>query len=350
MPRRRTQGLKTYRTGLWSLDPRGYPKPPYRGRGWHVDIRVPTFVVRDEEQYFQAMLKRYGYCPPILESVSLPDGQISRTHASELLIRARSRFVAQRAANLILAAILLQDAQLLVSDEIIAFPGDESDPEDLHPLEISRLRGQQWSQSGLAKASCLAAKASHRKLLKYALLKYWMSHRICSVPWMEFHPDYSRRFGVEPTPENHVILAQSIVAAYGAIEELGFDVRASQQRPSMKGGRWNPRVKAHLENRLRRGGIDLTERFDWTIRGTPTRIERTRPVPAGPRPRYARGSVRDRWIQVVDAIAYASWLRSKVSAHRISNLSTSLTPYEVHNVQMLARRLLLETMGFWRKL
>ena len=55
----------------------------------------------------------------------------------------------------------------------------------------------------------------------------------------------------------------------------------------------------------------------------------------------------DIYVKLIDAIAYASWLRSSVSAHRISRLSKSLTVYDVANIQHLARRLLLETLGFW---
>ena len=53
-------------------------------------------------------------------------------------------------------------------------------------------------------------------------------------------------------------------------------------------------------------------------------------------------------LQITDAIDYASWLRSKISAHRLSDLASSLSYYDVVNVQDLARRLLLEHLGFWK--
>lgn len=58
--------------------------------------------------------------------------------------------------------------------------------------------------------------------------------------------------------------------------------------------------------------------------------------------------MRDVYVEVIDGIAYASWLRSSISAHRLPRLARSLTTYDVANVQHLARRLLLEVLGFWR--
>ena len=58
----------------------------------------------------------------------------------------------------------------------------------------------------------------------------------------------------------------------------------------------------------------------------------------------ACGNVPDGWMDIVDAIACASWLRSKVASHRLGELATSLSPYDVENVQGLATRLLLECL------
>ena len=59
--------------------------------------------------------------------------------------------------------------------------------------------------------------------------------------------------------------------------------------------------------------------------------------------------MRDVFVEVVDAIAHVSWLRSRVAAHRMDeSLVKVLSQYEVANAQFLARRLLLEKMGFWR--
>jgi len=54
-------------------------------------------------------------------------------------------------------------------------------------------------------------------------------------------------------------------------------------------------------------------------------------------------------MMVIDAINYASFLRSSIAAHKSDpNMLRVLSIYDVANVQFLARRLILETMGFWR--
>jgi hypothetical protein len=58
---------------------------------------------------------------------------------------------------------------------------------------------------------------------------------------METHPTEGSRFGVELDPSNHVLFAQAIIAAYSVIEELGFEVRASNKNPSRLNGKMEPR-------------------------------------------------------------------------------------------------------------
>jgi hypothetical protein len=59
--------------------------------------------------------------------------------------------------------------------------------------------------------------------------------------------------------------------------------------------------------------------------------------------------VRDVELSLIDGIAMASWLRSKVSTHRFSEKVRSLTPYDIHNVQSLARLLLLGRCKLWKR-
>ena len=115
-------------------------------------------------------------------------------------------------------------------------------------------------------------------------------------------------------------------------------------------GKWNPIVKSDLENRLNNSGVDLSERLLWLVRGKPNRIEVKRTPELKSKMRWSTGKVRDAEIEVIDAILYASWLRSKVSSHKTNKLTYSLSPYDVENIQHLARRLLLEALGYWRYL
>lgn len=62
--------------------------------------------------------------------------------------------------------------------------------------------------------------------------------------------------------------------------------------------------------------------------------------------------MRDGQMHVSDGIAYASFLRSSIAAHGSGekNYLRVLSVYDVANVQFLARRLLLESLGYWQYL
>jgi len=149
----------------------------------------------------------------------------------------------------------------------------------------------------------------------------------------------------------HTYLAHAIVLAYGAIEEMGLDVRASNKRPSFKDGAWNPPVLNDLERRLRAAGVDPYDTVVWGVRGPRTRLERARPPKAQSRAPWTRWpDVRDVNVTVVDAIAHASWLRSKVTAHAGNkDLVRVLSPHDVANAQQVARFLLLTKHGILRR-
>ena len=62
---------------------------------------------------------------------------------------------------------------------------------------------------------------------------------------------------------------------------------------------------------------------------------------------WAYGNVRDCEILLIDAINYVSWLRSKIASHKVDRDIKLLSVYDVDNAQHLARRLILESLGFW---
>jgi hypothetical protein len=142
----------------------------------------------------------------------------------------------------------------------------------------------------------------------------------------------------------------AVTLAYSAIEELGLEIRGSQKNPSnMPDGTWNPSVKADVEARLRKSGIDVSSAAIWTLRGPRMRIEKLRPPPSAGKPSWSRGSVRDVNVRLIDALALASWLRSSTTTHRFTDTARSLTVYDAHNVQALVRRLIMEKFGFWQR-
>jgi hypothetical protein len=199
-------------------------------------------------------------------------------------------------------------------------------------------------------AGCLlAVKTALSRPLTYALAKIWMSYQMFSIDGLDLDPANFPVLPKSPHPFDHIAYAQAIVLAYAAIEELALEIRASAQNPSRKNGKWNPEVRNDLIKRLQKAGIDLDEKFPWNLRGPTTKLEQGHPPQViSPAP-WAKWRVRDGFVEVIDAIAHASWLRSKVSAHRSRyEFMRVLSVYEVANCQYLARRLFLERCGFWR--
>jgi len=233
--------------------------------------------------------------------------------------------------------------------EPMAFPADGRASEGLDEIGLIRARQRGYSGQNIPLACMIAAKASFRRAHTYALFKLMLSYELHSLHTMDLEPHYSPYLPKSAFPYDHVSLAQAVVLAYGVLEELGLEVRASEKRPSMIGGEWNPDVRNELERRLRQARINLAETVLWLRRGPRTRLEKERPPRIVSKAAWAyRRDVRDVEVQVIDAIADLSWLRSKVAAHKMRELATVLRPYDVSNAQNLARRLLLEKLGFWR--
>jgi hypothetical protein len=260
----------------------------------------------------------------------------------EIMIRAADAATAERAFNQFVAAMAVCESGITFCPE----------PFTIELREAGTARGQPsyMSTSGLISACMLANRASRKRALSYALHKLHLSYRSVSPHIRDLDPSsYPRRFGVYKDPIFHVYLANAITLAYSAIEEMELQIRASKENPTrMPDGTWNPKVKSDLELRLQKAGINLKEPHIWTLRGPKTRIEKLRRPIGTSKPRWSRGQVRDISMPVIDALAMASWLRSHTSTHRFTDTAQSLTAYDAHNVQSLARRLLMGTLGFWR--
>jgi hypothetical protein len=176
---------------------------------------------------------------------------------------------------------------------------------------------------------------------------------IMSVPAIALDPTHSPNIPRSVFPEDHVRMTTAITSAYSSIEELGLTIRASDKRPSRIDGAWNPVVRDELEQRLKKAGVNLAEEFYWNLRGERTRIEIKRPPEITKRAPWAISNlVRDGQIHVSDALTQASFIRSQIAAHSHHDKGyiRVLSVYEVANIQFLARRLLLESLGFRRYL
>lgn len=290
------------------------PRPPYKGLGW--------------------------------EATAVPHQQVHcRYRRSEIALLARSWASAQRALDLIIGCFNLLAGECVL-DRLTAHNAIE--PKWMSPDE--RMTAfVTVSTHSIPLACAVAAKASHRRKWVYAVEKYMFSLSIYYVSVMDHDPAWgSPHLPVSSLPSDHIKFAHAIVSAYGVVEDLGLMVGASAQKPSRINGEWNPAVKHDLEGRLTKAGVDIGETILWAVRGPKRKIELRRPVPSVTKAPWSRWTVRDCEVPLVDAIAYAEWLRSAVASHATKDLTRVISPYDVINVQHLARRLLLETLGFWR--
>ena len=265
-----------------------------------------------------------------------------------MTIIAPNRSTAERAANLIHGAMLLLDgsnhsSHLLPGENAEVYPSDGYT--GLNEFLKHTFRGT----SHIPLACLIAAKASRRRHLVYALAKLRLSYELFSAPGMALNPSSGPNIPKSHLPEEHIRLAYAIVLANACIEELGLRVPAHANKPSWINGSWNPVVRQELEETLRRSGIDLNEPFYWNIRGGRTRLERKRPPKLTHKAPWSGQHVRDGAMHIADAIAYVGWLRSNVAAHTAKQpMMKVLSIYDVANAQFVARRLLMEAMGIWR--
>lgn len=304
-----------FRTGLLvtkSGHRHSYPKPPFKGRGWHIDYSVYS-------------------------------GRHHRD-CDEVVIYAQKQLAAQKILNVTSNCMELINGQRVNPfGEMSLLAYNENDDNG-----ISHFNRQFFETSCTPLACSLATKVTCKNVYIYALAKYNFSVSLYNRDLVDLEPWSSPHLPVSKHPEDHVAFCHAIVAAYSVLEEMGLEVRASNTRPSMINGKWNPEVRFDLENRLRKARINLSEKMLWTIRGPRRKIESKKQINTSEKMPWSFGPVRDAGVEIVDAIAYASWLRSKVSSHKTIDITRSISPYDVISTQHLARRLLLEHFGMWR--
>ena len=315
-----------FATGFVSTDHFEYPPAQFRGRNWRIRF-VPQTEARSTTS------RRLGN---------------SVIASKEVFIIAKSKTVARRvASNVVGAMTLLEGSSVLIGNVSDALDWQHDPPSNIKRLHAIR----SWSMRGFPLACRIAARVSYSLRLQYALAKFKLSCETSSFDWIDLDPDHSETIPRWHRAEDHVRLATAIVLAYSVLEELGLEVRASASNPSSINGQWNPVVKRELEDRLKRAGIDLSDPVVWSVRGGKSLLEAERPkhlYVTSTRTPWTRWDIRDRHVEVVDAIGHASFLRSKVSSHRLKpSWVRMLSAYDVANVQHLARRLFLETVGYW---
>lgn len=204
-------------------------------------------------------------------------------------------------------------------------------------------------QPNLSVAIALAAEAWSDMRLVYAIHKLSQSLECKSITWWSALPRHGQVF--EKYSEFHSIhvnTASSINLAFSAIEELNLQVLSSLKDKRFMDGDWNPAVLKKTNAKLKEVGIEPDQPVPWIQRGNKTLAEEAIKPKLGKLEKYSDGElVRDRELSLADALHYCSYLRNFMTTHALSSEAQFLGPYEVHNVQSVARRLILSKCGLW---
>ena len=270
----------------------------------------------------------------------------------EIIICAKHWKTAQQASNLIYSSLILERGDTMngvISNQPYVYSEQDGMPDKMPKRIFDLIKNNFLITPDLSTACLLAMKASKSKHVCYAISKYKLSCEIYSTATIDLDPFHSENLKLSPFIEDHVLFSTSITLSYSAIEDLKLNIKAGQNNPSkLTNGEWNPSVKNDLEERLINAGININEPLLWAVRGTPRKIDKLRPPIAVSKPYKSSKTVRDVEVKLIDALNDASWLRSKVSTHGSTHLTPSLSPYDVANVQHLTRRLILESLGYWK--
>jgi hypothetical protein len=299
-------------------------------------------VVPRKEALLRERLKGKGW-----EVHFAPLGDCSTgSNGNTVLILAKTWEKAHRSLDLIL------DSLILCHGELFNWPVqltvyNAKEPKNLPSHLGGNLEDQSFSTPGIVKACEVAVRASRANSSIYAITKYAFSMKLFSVYAIDQEPFRSDHIPISSFPKEHIAFANAIINAYAALEDLGLELRASHAKPSRVNNEWNPLVKRELEDRLKAKSVNYGEPLIWVRRSANRKIEKKRDVPSANRCPWKYGNVRDCEIELVDAIAYADWLRDRVASHGFKGLMKRLSPYDVVNVQHLTRRLILEYLDFW---
>ena len=265
-------------------------------------------------------------------------------NSKELLIEASFRENAECALDLLITSVILLDGDLFIEGRPLLFhPSDDF----LLPEDRAFAEQQSIYVPRLSRACMLATIASYDPTYVSAMAKYFQAVGVFPPSSIILDaPNIGSRVS-SYLPTEYTQCARSIVFFYGVLEELGLDVRATREKPSRVKGKWNLEVKRDLEARLHKRGINTRKKILWRL--SSDSLERIE-VPLWFKDQQGHafdvGEVTYIWIDIVDAIALLSWLRSKAAAHATNRLTYRLSLNHVINARFLARKLVVESLGF----
>lgn len=341
--------MPLYDFPLWAGDFVRFPTAGFRGAGWNLmaaEVPYARYGSKALERHFETMRKKYSQY-----SVHNVGNGDDAWIAPQIIAEAKSRLAAQKAFQLLTAALTILDGNDLFDvDDGVVIPRNRNRLEDLTASDIQG-SGHTVSRDNVIFGCKLAAQLSRQRFLTYSGFKLKLSYKIASAHWMEFHPLYSpKSFSVSDSPFDHVRMASAITLAYSAIEELQLEPRPIRNKPVKTEAGWDEVARADLHGRLQAAGVDIGEPLGWARRGSQTRVHKSKRAALGAKQPWTKGTVRDAAVAIDDALLEASWLRSKCTTHKYQKATSSISMYDVSNIQLLARRLLLETVGLWKPL
>ncbi|MBT3421764.1 MAG: hypothetical protein HN431_03060 [Bacteroidetes bacterium] len=180
-----------------------------------------------------------------------------------------------------------------------------------------------------------------------------MSLELASFTPHSANPKYGQVFeNFDHKRRYHVQAAHAIMLAFAAIEELQLEVRSSSKRKRFldnEKGIWNPIVLEDVNQRLEKIGIREDDNIDWVYRGDSTEVHKSMAPQFGYDSDFQEWheDVKDKTLTFAEALHNASYLRNFFAAHKFQELSQYLSPYDVYNVQDLARTLILHKVELW---
>lgn len=313
----------------WKLSTRPDPSRRY----WYSDSGIIHEYVRAEE----------------LQAVT-NDALEKYRQGLEIIIHASDYDEAADVQSIVHAGTLLPYPDFMkVSKPATPFPEEELDRQTVGlGIAKSYVRFSDNILYGLA----VAETATNDDELGYALEKWKFSLSLDSFTLKSIHPRYGQVFSSHYERRSHrVNAAMAIVAAYSVVEELGLAVRASTKKKRFVENKWNPEVLEDLNQRLRKSHVDPAETVEWIHRGQLKPLDEELEHPAlrvEPSEWGGYRDVQDVTMPMPEAIQRTAYLRNSVAAHKLArtkHLARWLGPYEVYNVQNVARRLLLGRTG-----
>lgn len=203
--------------------------------------------------------------------------------------------------------------------------------------------------------SSLIAKQAIEEDIVYSIEKYRFSLELDSITPHSGNPSYGEIFyASERDYSYHVHSGTAIFTAASIIEELKLDIRSSSRNPRFikNNTEWNQKVKNNLLKRLENVNITENETINWIVRDKPNALyNKIKPKLNIINSKWYNGvDVLDKELYIIDAIHFSSYIRNYFIAHKYNKVVKYINPYDVHNIQTLARRLILAKLDLWKVL